>query len=87
MVHGWDSSEYDYSCLWVPMDLVSISFHLVSVEDVVMFGVILIMLTQHISSSGLPPKQVFTSREFPQHFGVLSYQDLLGNSSKAGDAS
>ena len=87
MVHGWDSSEYDYSCLWVPMDLGSISFHLVSVEDVVMLGVSLIMLNIHIFSSDLPQNWDFTSRDFIQKFRVLGYWDLLGDLAMTGDAS
>ena len=87
MGHGWDSSDYDYSCLRSPQefqgDFFSVSFY----EDVLMFGFLLIMLTRHIYSSGIPLNWVFTSRDFPQSFGVLGHWNTLGDLEMTGDAS
>ena len=71
----------------VLMDLGSISFHLVSVEDVVMLGVSLIMLNIHIFFSNLPQNWDFMSRDFIQQYRVLGYWDLLGDLAMKGDAS
>ena len=71
----------------VLMDLGSISVYLVSVEDVVILGVSLIMLTIQVYSLDIPQNWDFTSRDFIQKFRVLGYWDLLGDLAMKGDAS